>query len=131
MPPVRVALQALSDEAGPFGVLDRALVEPVALELDAVIVEVEQKMADEQAGGRVCDSSSAKVGQEHEAAEVCDTAPAAEDLESHDARALSFDLYDEAAVVLRFRLRAFDLGEEGFAVTRRDRSHEGLNGLVP
>ena len=58
---VGLALHPLADEAGPFRVPDRAVVERVALELEPVEVEVEDQMPLKEARGFVrerCDPDS-------------------------------------------------------------------------
>src|SRR5712691_3460629 len=74
--PVGLAPDALAHEAGALGVADRTLVEAVALELEAVVVEVEDQVPLEQPRRLVSEPAPAEVRVEGEAAERGDAAAA-------------------------------------------------------
>ena len=130
MTPVGPAADSLPDEPDPLEVPQRALVEAVDLELDAVVVEVEDKMADEQPGGRVGEAAPAERGVEHDPVEVGDAAAAIGDLERQDSGAPVVHLDDEAAVVAGLQLRAAHLLEQLVGLARGDRRHERLHLVV-
>src|SRR4029453_14096167 len=98
MAPIRLALHPFAQKASTLGMADRALVEPVALELHPVVVEVENEVPDEEPRGRVGDAPPPELRREHQASEVPHTAAPVRDLECHHAGALLFHLDDEAAV---------------------------------
>src|SRR4051794_22085072 len=65
---VRAPLHALAHVADTFGVCDRALVEAVDLQLDAVEIEVAQDVALERPRERVTEAATAKARVDGEAA---------------------------------------------------------------
>src|SRR5439155_7418586 len=118
--PVRLAADALLDEAGPLGMALGALVEAVDLELEPVEAELEDQVPLEELRRPVGQPPAAKVGMHRERAQVGDPAAPVCDLEAHQARRLAVDLDHEAAELVGLAAGALDLGLQTFAVARPD-----------
>src|ERR671925_2098821 len=83
MPPVRLALHSLADEAGALGVTNRPVVEAVALELEAVEAEIEQQVALEEPGRVVGEPAAAEVAVDRQPAEARNPASPVRERELH------------------------------------------------
>src|SRR5688572_12738973 len=66
VPPVGLSLDAFLDEPRPFEMADRAVVEPVALELNAVEVEIEDQVLCHELGRLRSEAAAPEVGVEHD-----------------------------------------------------------------
>ena len=86
--PVRLSANALAREACSLGVAQRALVEAVDLELEAMEPQVGDQMALEESRRLVRDLAAAEVGVHGKTAEVGDPASLVHALELHRPRAL-------------------------------------------
>src|SRR6266508_2294387 len=124
VPPVGLALDSLAHESGPLGVLNRALIEAIDLELQPVIAEVEEEVALKDPRSVVGKAPPAKGRMDGEPAEVRDPAAAVREVETHDARsaplAVLFDLDHESPALLWLFARALDLLEHRIPLTRAD-----------
>src|SRR5256884_1521678 len=85
--PVRLAAHAFAKEARTLGMLLRALVETVDLELETVEAEVEEQVALEELRRFVRQPAAAEVGVHRERAEVRNPAAAVPEPESHQTGA--------------------------------------------
>src|SRR5215210_2706929 len=83
--PVRPSLDPLLDEPRPLEMSDRAVVEPVALELHAMEVEVEDQVTRHELGRLGSETASPEVGMEHDPVELRDATPPAAGREGHGA----------------------------------------------
>src|SRR5215210_2838375 len=83
--PVRLSLDALLDEPGPLEMPDGAVVEPVALELHTMEVEVEDQVTCYELGRLRGEASPSEVGMEHDPVELRDAAPPVPGRERHRA----------------------------------------------
>src|ERR1041384_1563274 len=95
---------------------DRALVDAVAGELEAVIAELVEEVALQEARCVVRDPPAAKRRMHGEATEVGDAMQLAPLLEAHDAGPLAVDLDHETSKSVRLGQRAFHLGCDSRAV---------------
>src|SRR5215204_3906144 len=113
--PVRLSLDALLDEPRSLEMADGAVVEPVALELHTMEVEVENQVARHEFGRLRGEAASPEVGMEHDSVELSDAAPPVAGREGHRAcrprAAVPLDLDHKAPVDVRLGLRQLDLLE--------------------
>src|SRR5205814_2232164 len=116
VPKVCLPLHALPDEARALGVVDRAFVEAVALELDPVVAELAEEKLDEQARRRVGEAPAAKARMDGEPLEPRDPAALVRDGEAeHPSRRPPVPLghlQNESAEDACLLSRARDLGED-------------------
>ena len=109
---------------------DRALVEPVDLELEPVEAEPLEEVPDEQQRRLVRETAPAVVGVDGEPAEVRDPAAPVRAVEAHRPRPQSVDLDHEAAARVRVGLALTDLCEELLGRAGADDREEGRDLLV-
>src|SRR5262249_2411737 len=105
VPPVRAAADALAHEAGSFRVPDPAFVEPVALDLEPVVGEVEKEVPLQEPRRPVRDAVAPERRMDSQAAEAGDPGAAIRLVEPENAceapLAVHVDLDDEAASFAR------------------------------
>src|SRR5207302_996420 len=130
VPPVRAAPNALADVADALCVRNRARVEAVDLELEAVVAEVVHQMLLEASRSVICDPAAAERRVHSEALEVRNPRTAVRELEAEPAGTLPIDLDHEPAVVVRLALRARHFLGDSVRVLGRDRAEERLYVLV-
>src|ERR687897_644824 len=128
--PVRLALHALANEARSLGVRERALVEAVDLELEAVEPELEDQVPLQEPCGVVGDAPAAEVRVDGDAAELRDPATSILLREAHHARALAVDLDHEPPVLVGLALRALDLFEDLLPCRRATGREERVDVVV-
>ncbi len=132
--PVRLALDALAYEAGPLGMLDRPLVEPVDLELQPVVVQVDEQVALKNVRRLVGEVAAAKVRVHRQSAEVRDAAAAVRDVVTEDPRAppvaVLLDLDHEPPGLPGLRHGLLDLGLHVFARMGANDREIGLDVFV-
>ena len=110
--------------------LDRPLVEPVNLELQAMEVEIEDEVALQDPSRLVGEAAAAEVGMHGKRFEIGDSTALVHELVPHDAGTLPVDLDDQPTEALGSVLRALDLLHQAVAVLRTDRSEERLHLIV-
>ena len=127
MPQVRLALDALPDETRTLRLRDRALVEPVAGELDAVEAELAEEITLREPRGVVCKPAAAKLGMDGKALELDDPVRPARVAVAEGARARTVHVDQHPAVRLGLLLRALDLGLDRLPIARSPTGEEGLD----
>src|SRR5205085_6880857 len=124
---VRPPLHALADEAGPLRVRDRAHVERVARELEAVVAELEDQQALRLARGGVRDPPPAERRMHRERLEVRDPVPLARLVPPERTGALAVRLDDHPPERPRLAVRPFDRREQVVARARAPWAEEGID----
>src|SRR3954468_18583072 len=109
MPQVRPPLDTFAHEPDALAVANRAVVEPVAGELEAAVAELEQQIPLQGSRGFVGDTAPAKVRVDREPAQVRDPVDLAPLVEPHHARTLTVDQHDQATESLRLGERPLDV----------------------
>src|SRR5262249_51922797 len=127
VPPVRTAAHAFADRACAFRVRNRALVEPVDLQLETVEAEVAHEMQLELTRGFVGEPATAKGRMDGEPFEMRYARTAIRELEPHRAGTLAVVLDHEPAEVVWLAPRALHVGLDGSTVLRGDRADERLD----
>src|SRR5581483_4402803 len=135
VPPVRLPLDALTDEADALGVAHRPLVEAVALELEPVVAEDVEELPLEEPSGLVGQPAAAEIRVDRQPLALRDARVTAGDMEAERPcaapRPVLLDLDHEASEVPRLGVRALDRGENGVAIARSRGPDERLHLLVP
>ena len=109
---------------------DRAVVEPVAGELETVVAELEDQVPLEHPCRLVGDAATAESGMHGEPADVGDSVRLTQLVERHHPGALAVDLDDHPAGLLRLAQRTLDLGSDRRRVARVTPAEERLGLLV-
>ena len=112
---VRAPLHALADIAAALGMRERALVEAVDLQLDAMEAEIDEQMPLEEPRRVDADATSAKARVDREAAGLDDSVALVDAVECDAAGGLSVDLDHEPAERVGLALGALDLGDDVLA----------------
>jgi hypothetical protein len=131
VPPVGPPLHPLANEAGPLGMPDSTLVEPVALELEAVEAAVHEQVALEKLRRAIGQSTATESLVDGETFQARDTAAVIRDFEAECARGLphtvSGDFDYKSAEEFRLPKRALDLRTYRLLVTRAHSGQERLD----
>ncbi len=128
--PISLSPHTLAEKADTFGVPLRPIVEPVDLELEPVVAEIQNEMPLQEARGLVGHALPTEVRMDGQALEVSDPRTAVLLLEAQHTCAGAVQLDDEAAVRRRLTLRSLDLRLDPSAVAARPAGEEGLYVLV-
>src|SRR5262249_13581496 len=127
---VGLSLDALAHEAGTLGVSDRALVEAIDLQLEAMKAELDQQAMLEQPGRSVRDPPAARGRVHRQPFQARDLRSRVHGLESEPTGALAVDFDHETTELARLRHGAFDLGAKRIAIECSAAAEERLDLLV-